>query len=146
MTIPTMLAVPYKRGIKATESQRWQAPGRQVFADAQDVHEDTFTVKTQDRAFRARAGSLMVMLAATVDGHDAGRGQPSGHVHGHRQRRGRVAGMTVPGRGESRGKVAAGPNPRRRHRASPRPYFRCSTCRQFDENWRQYGDRRGREW
>jgi hypothetical protein len=27
--------------------------------------------------------------------------------------------------GESRGKVAAGPNDRRRHRASPRPYWRC---------------------
>jgi hypothetical protein len=36
----------------------------QVFADAQNVHEGTFTVAMPNRAFRAGAGSAVVMLAA----------------------------------------------------------------------------------
>jgi len=35
-----------------------------VFADAQNVHEETFTVAMADRAVRAGAGSAVVMLAA----------------------------------------------------------------------------------
>jgi hypothetical protein len=70
-----------------------------VFADAQDVHEEPFTVTTQDRAFRAGAGSAVVMLAAPWPWRVPGL--QAGCCPGHGERRGPAAGMVLPGTARS---------------------------------------------